>query len=413
MIIKFDYNSLSSISQNYGDSFFILDGNKFTDNFLKLQSSFQNSYGPVKIGYSYKTNYTPELCSIVNELGGFAEVVSEMELSHARKLNVAWENIVYNGPYKSFESFKSALLGGSIVNIDNKRDIHFLELVASDAVNSKLNVVIRINFPLDDSNLPSRFGLDIDGSEFINCLSVITKYPNISFRGLHCHFPDRNLNSFSCRAKKLVQVIDKYFNDVDFDIINIGGGFMSQMPPTLLSALNLEQISFDDYANTIADVLNSYFVKNKPVLFLEPGTALVADCQYFVTKVVATKVVRDKNFAFVSGSIFDISPIARSKHIPFSIVPSVPLSPSSQPVTYDIAGFTCIESDILSFDYNGIIDVGDFVCYSNVGSYSIVMRPPFILPSFPILFSYRDLPLRLIKSKQSPESLFSDFASYQ
>ena len=50
-----------------------------------------------------------------------------------------------------------------------------------------------------------------------------------------------------------------------------------------------------------------------------------------------------------------------------------------------MTGYTCIESDVLVTGYKGYLSVGDVVVFSNCGSYSLVMKPPFILPNFPVL----------------------------
>ena len=54
-------------------------------------------------------------------------------------------------------------------------------------------------------------------------------------------------------------------------------------------------------------------------------------------------------------------------------------------VDLDFGGFTCIESDYLYRHYKGKLAKGDFVVFGNVGSYSVVLKPPFILPNFPVI----------------------------
>ena len=51
----------------------------------------------------------------------------------------------------------------------------------------------------------------------------------------------------------------------------------------------------------------------------------------------------------------------------------------------DFAGFTCIEGDVLYSNYTGKLAHEDAIVFSNCGSYSLVMKPPFILPNFPVL----------------------------
>lgn len=74
-----------------------------------------------------------------------------------------------------------------------------------------------------------------------------------------------------------------------------------------------------------------------------------------------------------------------------------------------IAGYTCIEGDILTDTIEAPLCPGDFLIYGNVGSYSVVMRPPFILPSNPILMRDCSDALTLIKHRQSNEDVFNLF----
>ena len=70
---------VTNLQKKYGEAFYILDSSQFEKNYLELKNAFSEIYSNFNIAYSYKTNYTPKLCKIVNELGGYAEIVSDME----------------------------------------------------------------------------------------------------------------------------------------------------------------------------------------------------------------------------------------------------------------------------------------------------------------------------------------------
>ena len=74
----------------------------------------------------------------------------------------------------------------------------------------------------------------------------------------------------------------------------------------------------------------------------------------------------------------------------------------------DFVGFTCIESDVLYKGYSGKVGIGDMVVISNCGSYSLVMKPPFILPQFPVL-DISEGDIELIKRKEKFSDVFSTF----
>jgi diaminopimelate decarboxylase len=169
--------------------------------------------------------------------------------------------------------------------------------------------------------------------------------------------------------------------------------------------------TFKDYGRVVGQVLSKAFPDSAtaPTLFLEPGTALVADVMTFYTQVVSTKSVRDRHFATVSGSIFDISPNAKTKSLPVTPILD-PKMPRGVVRDFVIAGFTCIEGDVLTDSLIAPLRAGDVLAYGNVGSYSIVMRPSFILPSNPILMvRENEEGFDVIKARQSNEAVFDLF----
>ena len=74
----------------------------------------------------------------------------------------------------------------------------------------------------------------------------------------------------------------------------------------------------------------------------------------------------------------------------------------------DIVGYTCIEGDVLFKNFSGEIAIGDYVVFSNCGSYSIVMKPPFILPNFPIL-DICDNTVEVIKRQELFDDIFNTY----
>jgi diaminopimelate decarboxylase len=76
----------------------------------------------------------------------------------------------------------------------------------------------------------------------------------------------------------------------------------------------------------------------------------------------------------------------------------------------DIVGFTCIENDCLYKGYSGWVGVGDYLVFSNVGSYSIVFKPQFIMPNVPVIeYSETIGDYEIIKRQETMEDVFSTF----
>ena len=169
---------LNSLSNRFGNAFYLLESEKFKQNYIELTESFKSYYPKFNIAYSYKTNYTPKLVQIVNKLGGYAEVVSEMEMAIALKSGVHPTHIIWNGPLKNEIKVRELLLAGGTVNIDSIYELNNIKSIADNNREQVLNVGIRINYDVGDGVI-SRFGFDVDGEDFDSVLRYIQATPNV------------------------------------------------------------------------------------------------------------------------------------------------------------------------------------------------------------------------------------------
>lgn len=402
-------DKLNEISKSYGDSFYILDTKQFEMNFLELQEAFRNIYENTHIAYSYKTNYTPRLCKILDQLGGFAEIVSDMEYDIAKKIGVEAEKIYFNGPYKNAEAVKELLLAGGTVNIDSYYDLEIVKDVAVNNPGYNLSVGIRCNFDVQDGVL-SRFGFDVNSKEFEEAIHSIRRIPNLKLEGLHSHFATRSIDSWPQRAAGILKLVDKYFEEAP-RFLSLGGGLYGKMPDSLKAQFDVEIPTYEDYANAVANQFKAYFKEKarKPMLIIEPGSALVGDALKFVAKVISIKDVRGKKIATLLGSIYNINPTLNKKNPPIKVFHDE--NNDKEQLAYidlDFGGFTCIESDYLYRGFGGELAVGDYVVFDNVGSYSVVLKPPFILPNFPVV-ECNDDEIFMIKRKECFDDLFHTY----
>ena len=107
--------------------YYVIDQKALDENFEKLKQALQNNWKNSIIGYSYKTNALPWIIQHFNQLGCYAEVVSEEEYHLAKLIGVQKGKIIYNGPIKTKETFLEAIQNGCIVNIDSSREIDWVD----------------------------------------------------------------------------------------------------------------------------------------------------------------------------------------------------------------------------------------------------------------------------------------------
>ncbi|MDN7226407.1 hypothetical protein QWY22_14915 [Planococcus liqunii] len=408
-----DFERLKEISDIHGDSFYLLDSKKFEQNYKELQKAFRDIYSNTYIAYSYKTNYIPKLCKIVNENGGFAEVVSDMEYQIALKIGVESQNIYYNGPYKNPSAVEKLLLDGGIVNVDSHYELEIIKIIASKYPENLLSVGLRCNFDINDG-VKSRFGFDVESEDFVDVINLINDINNIELTGLHCHFASRYIETWTGRPERMLNLISKYFNEPP-KFISVGGGLFGKMAPSLKEQFDFDIPSYEDYAEVVATQFRDFFedmeFSKQPKLIIEPGSALVGDAMKFAAKVINIKDIRGKKMATLAGSIYNINPTLNKKNPPVKAYHNVENEDKLRMYEdIDLGGYTCIESDYLYRGYTGEMSVGDYMVFENVGSYSVVLKPPFILPNFAVVdYNEETNSIEIIKHRETFDDVFRTY----
>lgn len=371
---------IRKLRAEYGDAFYLLDSEQYRNNFIELKDTFRKIYPNFNIAYSYKTNYTPKLCKIVNELGGYAEVVSEMELEIAIRVGVDPKRIIWNGPIKNTKVLEDFLVAGGTDNIDSVEELEVVKDIVARHQDKTFNLGIRCNYDVQDG-VVSRFGFDVNGEGFKQVLEFVTTTNNVHFINFQCHFAKRQIEYWPARAKGMVELIDRL--GIIPKRIDIGGGLFGKMADSLRAQFNIPIPNYQEYAEAAALVFSNFFKDKdvKPELLIEPGSALVGDCMKFVGTVKTIKDVRGKKIATVLGSQKNIS--MTGVNPPMEVIAMG--GEQQEYKDLDFVGFTCIEGDVLYHNYTGKLAHEDAIVISNCGSYSLVMKPPFILPNFPVL----------------------------
>ena len=385
------YRELAELAQQHGSPYYIFDREAFIRNFKEIRAAFTQRYPFVTIGYSYKTNYIPYLCQLVRNLGGYAEVVSRLELDLALKIGCPPAEIIYNGPIKGAEDINFALSSGVTVNIDTIRELEFVMHLARQQPEKTFRIGLRINISLVDSQGKSHLQNDLPSGRFgfsDNALRAAVRllrdFPNVQVSSLHGHTSSSNRSLWGYRtiATKLAEVGERYFRE-SIEFLNVGGGFYGRPAPSMGLT---DTPTFDDYAEAICDVLAQYpWIKDQqPHLVIEPGMAVAADTLSFITQVFEVKRMDNQRLAVVDGSIFNVKPTLHQRNHPYSIIKKE--SGAGPKVFYNIVGATCMEKDRLLQEIESVeIEREDFIRIENVGAYTVVMTPPFINLAPPIV----------------------------
>lgn len=400
-------NAIKHCIEQGGTPFYIFDEKGFIENYKRLNKALKDVYPDYQLSYSYKTNYTPYICNLVKSLGGYAEVVSDMEYSLAKKLGYDNSKIVYNGPSKG-DAIYEHLDNGGILNIDSEDEAKRIINHCIKHPDKKYTCGLRIN--MDLGGFISRFGLSPDGKGLEDVVKMIDATPNLDVVGIHCHISrHRNLEAWAERARIMIAVADKYIKGAP-RYISLGSGMFADMCDFLKKQFGENNVpTYEEYAEAaIRPFAERYrHTDRKPVLFTEPGTTVIARYISFISKVLSIKEIRGRQIANMDGDYHNLGEICTMKKLPVEVI-----SQGNRQQSYsnlDIMGSTCLEQDLMYPGFEKPIAEGDILVFNNVGGYSIVSKPQFIKPQSAMYVEQSDGNILRIMRPETFDDVFSKF----
>jgi diaminopimelate decarboxylase len=398
------------------DAAYILDLPRFVTNLNDFAAAFRAHYPRSRTAYSVKTNYMPVVCRSALAAGCLLEVVSEMEYDLAIRLKTPPQSIIVNGPCKPQAFLERSLLAGALVNLDGLPDLNVLTRVARSQRQTSFRVGLRCNLPIAGESR-SRFGFDAtNSSELLQIAGMVRSLPNVRLAGIHCHynFANRSANNYGRLTIGMLILAKLLFPDSPPEFINVGGGFLSPMPPQLSRQFGSNLPDYHAYGAAIAsEFARAFGLDGNTYLLAEPGIAIVADAMSFETRVVDVRRVGNREFVLVAGSVYNVKPTKSRRNLPLRIVPAGDAKASttrSSVTNAEIVGYTCMEDDVLHVGFDGSVGPSDVAIFDNVGAYSLVLKPPFIEPCPPVyVSSAAGNTLALAKRGETLDDIFATY----
>lgn len=352
--------------QNLETPCFVVKTEELKSNIAGFQAALNNWFDSNILSYSVKTNSLPYIINVARQEGCHAEVVSSDEYLLAKKLGYAPNRIVYNGPMKDCATFLDAITGGAVVNIENCREIEWLDQIVPS---QDYHVGIRVNVDLgalgiEDKKSRSRFGFSFENGDLALAIDQIRE-KGFKIAGLHFH------RTSATRSLRVYEVLCRYINRIvkelklELDYVDIGGGFFGNMPG---------KPDYHAYVNTIYQTLEN----KKVTLIVEPGNALIASPVDYVATVLDCKKIDDTVVCSSDASRLHIDPLFHKSSYWYERIHNEMDRPNiceKQIVT----GATCLENDvIMELQDEKALQRGDRLVFKCVGAYTMTLTPNFI-----------------------------------
>ena len=403
---QINYQHIVAMDHKYGTPFYVMDPEKYRSNIRDFLAAFRSGYEKIIAGYSFKTNYVPELCSIAKEEGCYAEVVSEMEFALAEK--IGFKHIIFNGPIKRHEILIKAIESGAIVNLDSEYELETVCQYKKTHPDADVRVGVRVNVNLTDVEGRSsiqcglRFGRFGFPSDILGTALARLKECGIKIISLHGHTSsnDRAVNNYKIITRYMLTVCGEY-DLIDLTYFNIGGGFFGAAPDGM--DLTGKPV-YRDYSECVLSELenNVWFQKQRPYIVIEPGSSVVSNVFTYYTKVYQNKKVESINFVMVDGTVFDVKPTMHQGNLPCDVYRA---SGNEETYVCDVVGSTCMEKDIILKDVLlPKLENGDYIRFKGVGAYTLCLTPTFINFQAPVLM-IKDGKFRLVRRRQEIDDI--------
>lgn len=356
----------------------------------------KNAFRNVKFvpSYSVKTNHVPAIVKRFHDNGFLTEVVSDMEVEIAKSQGIDMSCIVYNGPIKGPEAYEVAS-GGGVLCFDSMDDLLFRKYPKGTRCMFRVSINI-------DNGVNTRFG-----TEPAMIPEEIKKAAELGYDpiGIHCHVTrGRDIRSWRQRIAGMLPVYKEVCGMLSEKIVDFGGNMYSPMPEYQIMKLYDDYASYDDYA--------ALFEKYAPdfegaTLSLEMGTSAAANCMDFRTSVIGVKHCGAETFVLLDACRYNLGWASDRYNFPITILSSGADSETVENATF--VGRLCTENDVLYRGYEGKIGKGDVVSFENVGAYTISVKPPFIIPQFPILYVRSDGEIHECKRQERAQDILTTY----
>ena len=373
--------AIADLVAEHGSPLFVFSQRTLVSRYRELHEAFTRRYPKVRIAWSYKTNYLEAVCRTFHKEGAWAEVVSPFEMDKALAAGVSPDHIHWNGPYKPEPAVEKAVLGGTIIHIDNLDELTKIERVA-ERVGVRPKVAIRVNMAIEGQAAWSRFGLNLESGQAKDAINRLVSGDKMDLIGLHCHIGTFILDptAYGKAAAKLAGLANEIrrAHGIVLQFLDLGGGFASH---NTLKAQYLpgEQAAppFSRYADAICDGLQelAYSPRELPTLVLETGRALVDDAGVLISTVEANKALPDGRRGLVLDA--GVNLLFTSFWYRHDVVPAQEFRGMLEPTV--MYGPLCMNIDVMrdTVDFPAMRP-GERLVFRSVGAYNVTQWHQFI-----------------------------------
>jgi diaminopimelate decarboxylase len=384
------WQQVANRAAGYSTPFFLIWAMPFLENHQRLQRKAE-SIGPFRQWYSFKSQPVPQLALFAATLGMGIEVVSELELLNALKLNFAPENILVNGLAK--HAWLTQKISKLNVIFDSIYELTQLAKTAS-MLNwcCGLRVAVSGQINVEEPGYPVQFGID---SRHLGYARDLLADKGMSVEVLHFHLRsnvpspleyERVLEELAFTAKAL---------GISPKVIDLGGG----LPDWSLGSSTVanRDAFLDEYA-ALVRLCRERFSSVSDV-WAENGRYLLGPTGILVVTILDIKEISDIKVLICDGGRANQALPSNWESHQVALLNADPMEDHVETV---VCGPTCMADDCF---YRGLLPrsarIGDRLVYYNAGAYHISWENRFSNGLCKVLWTIDGMKLTLIRPAET------------
>ena len=422
---RFSSEAALKAAERYGTPVYVYDEALILERCRECVEMPQ-AYGLI-VRYAMKANSNRRLLKLITDAGLHLDASSLNEVIRANLAGVPYENImlttqeVYAGAERA--KLEELLIGGLKYNACS---LHQMQLIGDFAIANNIDIGIRIHPGIGSGESATRNTGD-DYSCFgihLADMADAHKYASakgMKFRHVHVHIGSgADTKMWRQNIDLLLNIIEEHFPDAE--AVCFGGGLKeARMPGEYAADVPL----LGSYAKM---QIEDFFTRTgrKLKMEIEPGTYIVANSGYAVTRLADKKKTARSNFIITDGGMeVNSRPLLYGSKHPIYIIAgdgTRVISSEFADFKHDyeavVAGKCCESGDCQTLDMDGhavpraMVEpkIGDLVVIGGVGAYCSSMSP-YNYNSHPqipeVLFTVKGK-LELIRKRQTLEQMLAN-----
>lgn len=374
---------VTELKAEYGTPLYIMDEQLIRRRCREYMDAFRASGLGFQVAYASKAFSIMAMCRLADEEGLSLDVVSDGELYTALQSGFPAERIHFHGNNKTPDEIEMAIEAGiGCFVVDNLVEMNLLQGIAASK-EVTVNVLLRVTPGVEahahhayaaTGQTDSKFGFDIGNGSAFAAVQQAADKANLQLLGVHSHIGSQifETEGFQLAVERIADFTRKVKEDlnIDFPVINLGGGFgiryVEGDTPLLVS----------EYVAAITDAVKLHFSgigSSLPQIWVEPGRSIVGDAGTTLYTVGTNKEIPGvRKYVAVDGGMTDNPRPALYESKYEALLANRATEANEE--TVSIAGKCCESGDMLIWDVElPKVASGDLLAVACTGAYNYSM----------------------------------------